>query len=53
MDQGEENERRRKGGKKVFLLIHAPYFKVVHNADNYGEKDGERRRNRLLLIEKV
>ena len=38
MDQGEENERRRKGGKKVFLLIHAPYYKVVHNADDYGEK---------------
>ena len=28
----------RKGGKKVFLLIHAPYYKVVHNADDYGEK---------------
>ena len=38
MDQGEENERRRKGGKKVFLLIHTPYYKVVNNADDYGEK---------------
>ena len=38
MDQGEEKERMRKGGKKGFLLIHAPYYKVVNNADDYGEK---------------
>ena len=53
MDQGEENERRRRGGKKVF------YSSMVHIIRWYitqmimEKKDGERGRNRLLLIEKV